>query len=212
LAAKPAGTFFNPVPEDKEDDSTSSNTSDESTEDEIPSLDTQVMELLRQRKAPSLASQPSTINGKPTAGQGFGKQSPKDDDESTTITPPGDNKPFVGIGPPLNDPTQPEYDDQGYTLYSDERTGTKSRVFEALVDYPCKFTMKIVGAKEGSFVEDIISVVADSCEVPAAEIDHSVRMMGKWASVTVEAPVDSAEMLYQLYENVDRDPRVKFKF
>jgi putative lipoic acid-binding regulatory protein len=221
LAAKPAGTFFNPVPEDNEDNedneddissSSSSNTSDEATEDEIPSLDTQVMELLRQRKAPSLASQPSTINGKPTAGQGFGKQSPKDDKGSNGITPPGDSKPFVGIGPRLNDPTQPEYDDQGYTLYSDERTGTKSRVFEALVDYPCKFTMKIVGAKEGSFVEDIISVVADSCEVPAAEIDHSVRMMGKWASVTVEAPVDSAEMLYQLYENVDRDPRVKFKF
>jgi len=31
-------------------------------------------------------------------------------------------------------------------------------------------------------------------------------------SVTVHAPVESAEMLYSLYENVDKDPRVKFKF
>ena len=30
--------------------------------------------------------------------------------------------------------------------------------------------------------------------------------------VTVQAPVKSATMLYRLYENIDRDPRVKFKF
>ena len=70
------------------------------------------------------------------------------------------SKPYVAIGPqdpPVNDPTKPEFDDQGYTLYTDNETGKKSRVFEALVDYPCEFTMKIVGKNEGSFVEEIVA-------------------------------------------------------
>ena len=115
LQAKPAGTFFNQVPEDNNDDD-----DDDSPADNDDSFESKAAELLRQRKAPSLASQPSTINGKPTAGVGFGKK----------IKPPGDSKPFIGIGPPANDPTKPEYDDQGFTVYTDERTGKKSRVFE----------------------------------------------------------------------------------
>lgn len=148
LQARQAGTFFNQVPENDDNDDNGSNNKEKkdgeplAANDDDDSFETQAAELLRQRKVPSLASQPSTINGKPTAGVGFGQK----------INPPGDSKPFVGIGPPLNDPTKPEYDDQGYTLYADEKTGAKSRVFEALVDYPCKFTMKIVGADEGNFV------------------------------------------------------------
>jgi len=119
----------------------------------------------------------------------------------------------VGIGPPdkkINDITKPEYDDQGYTLYQDEETGEKRRVFEALVEYPCTFTIKIVGANEGTFVQEMVDLVAESCHVPT--VPYSTKQMGKWTSVTLEAPVQSAEMLYLLYENVDRDPRVKFKF
>ena len=80
------------------------------------------------------------------------------------------------------------------------------------MDYPTIFTMKIVGANEGSFVEDIVSVVADACESEPSDIKHSTRAQGKWMSVTVHAPVKSSEMLYTLYEKVDLDPRVKFKF
>ena len=194
LTAKPAGSFFNPVPDE---------TPDETPEDSSDSMDRDIEELLKQRKQPPLASQPSTINGIPTsqAGQGFGKKS-----ASTAKN----SKPYVAVGPKLNDVTKPEYDDQGYTLYADEQTGEKSRVFEALVDYPCDFTLKIVGANEGAFVEEMVAVVAESCDVETVE--HSVRAIGKWTSVTVQAPVQSAEMLYALYERVDQDPRVRFKF
>lgn len=61
-------------------------------------------------------------------------------------------------------------------------------------------------------VEQMVQVVADSCQVDVSNIKHKTRSMGKWTSVTVEAPVQNAEMLYALYENVDKDPRVKFKF
>lgn len=112
----------------------------------------------------------------------------------------------------INDPTKPEFDDQGYTLYTDKITGKKSRVFEALVEYPCDFTMKIVGANEGLFVEEIVAVVAEACESEPGQISYQTRAVGKWTSVTVQAPVKSSEMLYTLYEKIDLDPRVKFKF
>jgi putative lipoic acid-binding regulatory protein len=193
----PAGSFFNEVPNDDDDDD--SNKKD---------IDERLSELLRDRRGPPKAAEPSTIGGIPTsqAGKGFG--TPKEGSKS--------KKPFVGIGPPdnrpVNDLNNPEYDDQGYMLYADEETGKKSRVFEALVEYPSIFTMKIVGANEGTFVEDMVQVVADSCDKDVSDIDFKTKNMGKWTSVTVEAPVENAEMLYALYENVDKDPRVKFKF
>ena len=72
--------------------------------------------------------------------------------------------------------------------------------------------MKIIGANEGTFAEEMVQVVADSCNVKTDVVKFSERTNGKWTSVTVLAPVESAEMLYTLYENIDRDPRVKFKF
>jgi putative lipoic acid-binding regulatory protein len=196
-----AGTFFNPIPERNDEDD-----NDNDTEDDDNSRPMQTIRNISSAPLP--------------AGQGFGNKRPKQQQQlsmlqAQKLVPPGNQKPFVGIGPPLNDVTKPEYDDQGYTLFADERTGVKSRVFEALVDYPCAFTMKIVGqTDEGRFVPEIVAVVAESCQVNVEDVPHSVRTVGssKWTSVTVQAPVQSAEMLYQLYEVVDKDPRVKFKF
>jgi hypothetical protein len=52
----PAGSFFNPVPDDDENEN----------DDESLDIDEQVTELLRNRKKPAMASEPSTINGVPT--------------------------------------------------------------------------------------------------------------------------------------------------
>lgn len=198
-----AGSFFHKVPGDDDDDDTG----------EID-MDEAINKLIKKRKGAPRAAQPSTINGVPTSetGTGFGKPPNKNisDDEMKS------SKPYIPIGPPdtpqINNPSKPEFDDQGYTLYTDKETGKKSRVFEALVEYPCDFTMKIVGANEGSFVSDMVGIVAEACEATPDDIQHSVRAMGKWTSVSVEAPVKSAEMLYALYEKLDLDPRVRFKF
>jgi putative lipoic acid-binding regulatory protein len=201
-----AGSYFNPVPapDPKNNNDTSSDV--------------------------SKATQPSTINGIPTEeveidvqfGMSFQQVTRRKRDPIT-------QKPYVGIGPSsLNDITKPVYDDQGYTLYVDEKTGVKTRVFEALLTYPCIFTLKVVGANENNFIQDILSIVSTTCQNTAAsdsnsatdtdmssttdDLDHSVKYNGKWVSITIHAPVQSSQMLYQLYENVDRDPRVKFKF
>ena len=118
------------------------------------------------------------------------------------------------IRKPLNDVQNPEYDENEYTMYMDKVTGKKKRVFEALVEYPSVFKMKIVGKddEEESFVPEMVDVVAKRCDVERSMVKHTKRKNGKWTSVTVHAPVRSADMLYSLYENVDKDPRVKFKF
>lgn len=53
----PAGSFFNPVPSDGENEKDDASSLD---------IDEQVIELLRNRKKPAMASQPSTIKGVPT--------------------------------------------------------------------------------------------------------------------------------------------------
>ncbi len=219
----PAGSFFHRIPDDSKKDgegdevdsnSMKSSNDDIESNDPIPEFDIALSKLLEQRRRPPRASRPSTINGIPTEkAAGFGKLPPKS-------VPKSSSKPYVALGPsdsviyspPINDPTKPEFDDQGYTLYTDRETGKKSRVFEALVDYPCTFTLKIVGANEGDFVRDMLAVVAEACDATVEDISHSTKAVGKWTSVTVQAPVENSEMLYTLYEKVDLDPRVKFKF
>lgn len=229
---QPAGSFFHKVPpsndepldavddEAKTDNESIVSNEKESNAEEASTgddFDDQISKLLAQRRKKPLASRPSTINGVPTEkATGFGK--PKADASKKASGKRTQNKPitpYVAIGTPdqpINDPSKPERDDQGYTLYTDTQTGEKSRVFEALVDYPSIFTMKIVGANEGTFVPEIVALVAEACETEVNNVKHSTKVMGKWVSVTVKAPVQSAEMLYSLYEKVDLDPRVKFKF
>lgn len=231
---RPAGSFFHPIPTPA--DESSSDVIDVETDDEEEStvvsetqpiaeatssatedvFEDEISKLLQQRRKKPLASRPSTINGVPTEkATGFGKPKASGGSKKKSKTKNKPISPYVAIGTPdqpINDPSKPERDDQGYTLYTDTQTGEKSRVFEALVDYPSIFTMKIVGANEGTFVPEIVALVAEACETEVSNVNHTTKVMGKWVSVTVKAPVQSAEMLYSLYEKVDLDPRVKFKF
>lgn len=45
------------------------------------------------------------------------------------------------------------------------REKTAERAFEYLVDYPCKFQIKVIGINEGSFADDIAATVSAVCEV-----------------------------------------------
>jgi len=204
-----SGSFFNEVPPPKEESSGNNGEVENlSSESEIISSaepfgnDIDMFEQIIKKTKVS------------RGGKGFAKTTTTTDHTAPTIiqTASGDN--FVGIGKPLNDINNPEYDENGYTLYADEVTGEKKRVFEALVEYPSVFKMKIVGKddEEGSFAPEIVDVVAKSCGVDNSMVKHTKRKNGKWTSVTVHAPVKNADMLYALYENVDKDPRVKFKF
>jgi len=194
-----AGSFFNKVP-DKDDDDDDDEKKEPQTPPPPPSSNAMDVNIVQESSL-----KPDGMKISSTAAKGFGSVNLKATKK----------KPYTALGPPdrqINDVTKPETDKDGYTLYENEKTGEKKRVFDALVEYPCKFSLKVVGAKEGSFIQDIVQIVADSCNVKVDDISYTTRDKGKWVSITLKAPVDSAEMLYQLYEDVDKDSRVKFKF
>ena len=204
-----SGSFFNEVPPPKEEDDDAIENPTLEISEEITSGTTEISGLGDIDMFEQIIQKTKLSKG----AQGFSKTTTTTDHAaSSLIQTPGES--FVGIGKPLNDINNPEYDENGYTLYADEKTGEKKRVFEALVEYPSIFKMKIVGAddEEESFAPEIVETVAESCGVDISMVKHSKRKNGKWTSVTVHAPVKSADMLYALYENVDKNPRVKFKF
>jgi len=204
-----AGSFFNEVPPPKEE----SDNNNDDVENEITTTqpvtfsgdDTDMFEQIIQQT-------------KLNTGGGFSKTTSTTNhvpSSPSIIQSPSESKSFIGIGKPLNDIQNPETDSEGYTIYTDETTGEKSRVFEALIDYPNIFKMKIVGRdpdEPDKFTPDIVNTVATSCGVDISMVKYTEKTKGKWISVTVHAPVRDADMLYSLYENVDKDPRVKFKF
>ena len=230
-----SGSFFNEVPPPKQDDESDSSTDniidDGGTISESESSN--ILESDFPLTSSTSSSSTTNFDGDDTdmfqqiiqntklstssSGKGFSKTtSTTDHTSSTLMQTPGSSKPFVGIGKPANDVSNPEYDENGYTVYTDETTGKKSRVFDALVEYPSIFKMKIVGSDDddpnrGDFESEIVDVVAKSCGVDRSMVKHTHRKNGKWISVTVYAPVASSDMLYSLYENVDKDDRVKVR-
>ena len=208
-----AGSFFNIVPDKSEPSPPNAN--EDIIADVTSGLSASTMDDVDMFK--EIIQKTKLTRG---SGQGFAKTTTTSEHVSisniktTSTDDEGKQQSFVGIGKPLNDIQNPEYDENGYTLYADETTGEKKRVFEALVEYPSIFKMKIVGQDDESesFAPEIVEVVAASCGVEQTSIKHTKRQNGKWTSVTVHAPVENADMLYALYENVDKNPRVKFKF
>ena len=90
----------------------------------------------------------------------------------------------------------------------------QSRVFDRLVDYPCTFQIKVIGLRQGQFTTDMVDIISRVTSKPSEEIKFSIRKSSaeKYISVSIDAPVASADMLYECYEALEKDPRVKFKF
>jgi putative lipoic acid-binding regulatory protein len=90
--------------------------------------------------------------------------------------------------------------------------GTTDRVFENLVQYPCNFEVKLIGVNEGAFVDDILNVVSGVTGVPSRRLPFSVRVSEskKFISLSIDAPVKDADMLYEIYNATNRDSRIKY--
>jgi|AntAceMinimDraft_1070359.scaffolds.fasta_scaffold185426_1 hypothetical protein len=90
----------------------------------------------------------------------------------------------------------------------------ETRVFEELVKYPCNFQIKVIGLKQGHFTSDMIDIVARVCAVASNQIPFTLRpsKANKYLSISIDCPVTSADMLYEVYGELEKDPRVKFKF
>lgn len=86
------------------------------------------------------------------------------------------------------------------------------RIFDSLVDFPCVFTFKVIGERQGDFVNDIVDSVADALRTDRKNLKTTFRDRGKYRSITLRAPVNTGGEIYAVYAAISRDPRVKFKF
>jgi putative lipoic acid-binding regulatory protein len=97
------------------------------------------------------------------------------------------------------------------------------RVIDDTVQFPTRFMMKFIGINDPTFVQDIVSVVAMSTTTSSStnstqitsttmmdDLQVSVKENGKYLSITVNPHCTSASVVYQTYEDVARDVRVKF--
>ena len=95
-----------------------------------------------------------------------------------------------------------------------ESDKAKGSVFDRMVSYPCTFQIKVIGLSQGHFAGDMLDIVSRVSGVATDEITYKLRdtKTGKYRSITIDVPVQSAAMLYECYEALSKDPRVKFKF
>lgn len=83
--------------------------------------------------------------------------------------------------------------------------------FDAL-SYPCVFTFKVIGIRQGDFHGDIVDSCAAALDTDRKNVKTTFRDHGKWRSLTLRAAVANPQQIYACYAAFDRDPRVKFKF
>lgn len=92
------------------------------------------------------------------------------------------------------------------------RTGLRRRPIEELVDFPCVFRFKAVGEATGGFVRDMLSRVARVLGRDVRDDEHSVRQsaQGRYESVTLDLFVQDGDEVYEIYEAISEDSRVRY--
>ena len=86
----------------------------------------------------------------------------------------------------------------------------EGRPIDALVDFPCVFKFKVVG--DAGFIPPLLERVGKVIGRAITDDEHSVRASkkGNYTSVTLDIPVDSADVVYSIYAVIKDDERVRF--
>lgn len=93
-----------------------------------------------------------------------------------------------------------------------EGSGEGRRVLEDTVDFPCNFTIKVIGDNDKSFAPDIVNAVSAETGIIPEGIQVSTRETkgGKYVSITLIAQYQNADEVYAAYKVIGQDGRVKY--
>lgn len=91
-------------------------------------------------------------------------------------------------------------------------TGLKQRPIEELVEFPCTYTFKVVGEAQEGFVDSLLERVAEVLGSKIAPDQHAVRESenGRYQSVTMHVFVVSGKQVYEIYDVIKADKRVRY--
>lgn len=83
-------------------------------------------------------------------------------------------------------------------------------VQESLIDYPCDFPIKIMGATQDGFAEAIVAVVIEhDPSFHAGKMEMRPSSQGKYLSLTATVRATGREQLDNLYRALTSHPMVK---
>lgn len=87
---------------------------------------------------------------------------------------------------------------------------TKPDPEKSLIEYPCDFPIKIMGAMQERFAETMIEVVTQhDPDFHAGKLDMRPSTKGNYLSLTVTVRATSREQLDHLYRALSSHPMVK---
>jgi len=81
---------------------------------------------------------------------------------------------------------------------------------DSLIEYPCDFPIKIMGAMQGAFAQTMVDVVSSyDAEFHAGKLEMRPSTKGNYLSLTVTVRATSREQLDNLYRALSSHPMVK---
>ena len=139
------------------------------------------------------------------AGKGFGKGSPNDSD-------------FPSIDAFAKDPKIIIKDRDGMAKIPpmpsmDQFSKDREKKFDFNdLEFPMRFTLKVIGLDENSFLNDVLKMCSSITKEDVGKIRHEVKngKNGNYLSISVAPYFESGDDIYQLYELLHQDSRVKF--
>lgn len=81
---------------------------------------------------------------------------------------------------------------------------------DSLIEYPCDFPIKIMGAMQDAFAQTMVDVVSTyDAEFHAGKLEMRPSSKGNYLSLTVTVRATSREQLDNLYRALSSHPMVK---
>ena len=81
---------------------------------------------------------------------------------------------------------------------------------DSLIEYPCDFPIKIMGAMQDAFAQTMVDVVSSyDAEFHAGKLEMCPSTKGNYLSLTVTVRATSREQLDNLYRALSSHPMVK---
>ena len=80
----------------------------------------------------------------------------------------------------------------------------------SLIDYPCAFPIKVMGAQVDGFVQAMVQVARQfDSSFDAATVKHRASSGGRYLGLTLTIQATSREQLDELYRTLSSHPMVK---
>ena len=97
-------------------------------------------------------------------------------------------------------------------LMQQYKTGIEKRVFDDAVVFPCEFMVKIIGVNDPTFLDDTLVAVGRCSGQTPSSIKCSTKITsgGKYLSISLSPIFQKSSQIYEAYDVVSKDSRVKF--